>query len=372
MGRFTAWLPSGAVVLLGGALAIGPTLRAQSSPATGGDGTLVVGTWPNRLLLIDEATERVKGEIPLQAKYAPGFFRRSPDGKRLYIPNSDLETIEIVDLPSHRSLDVFRLGEGRSKARVLDAAPDPLGRYLAVFVKPSEKRPDHFAIGPNAIVIYDLQQHRITRSLPWPDDNELEGVGLVFSPDGKFLYLLSEDVVILDTDGFKEVGRWELSRPLEPGMGRFDFAATDDELEEPGFYTGLFRAEDPVQHRSLMGVGRINLLARTVDFFTVGPSQSRVTFALAPGRERAYGVARAIGHYELWTFDLVGRRLASRAEFAGRPRIDLKVSSNGKLLYLYTAGNTIDLYDAATYAYLRTITLDGDTTTQLMVFKDKI
>jgi hypothetical protein len=46
----------------------------------------------------------------------------------------------------------------------------------------------------------------------------------------------------------------------------------------------------------------------------------------------------------------------------------LKTSSNGKILYIYQAGNTIDLYDAETYQYLRTITLDGDMTTDLYVF----
>ena len=45
----------------------------------------------------------------------------------------------------------------------------------------------------------------------------------------------------------------------------------------------------------------------------------------------------------------------------------LKVSSNGRLLYVYEAGNTIDLYDASTYKYLRTITLDADTTTEMYV-----
>jgi hypothetical protein len=48
--------------------------------------------------------------------------------------------------------------------------------------------------------------------------------------------------------------------------------------------------------------------------------------------------------------------------------MSLKTSSNGKVLYIYNAGNTIDLYDAETYQYLRTITLDGDMTTDLYVF----
>jgi hypothetical protein len=40
--------------------------------------------------------------------------------------------------------------------------------------------------------------------------------------------------------------------------------------------------------------------------------------------------------------------------------MSLHVSSNGKVLYIHEAGNTIDLYDAATFQYLRTITLDAD------------
>ena len=47
--------------------------------------------------------------------------------------------------------------------------------------------------------------------------------------------------------------------------------------------------------------------------------------------------------------------------------MSLRSSSNGKLLYIYNAGDTIDLYDAATYKYLRTIDLTRDVTTDLFV-----
>ena len=42
-------------------------------------------------------------------------------------------------------------------------------------------------------------------------------------------------------------------------------------------------------------------------------------------------------------------------------------SSNGEVLYIYNAGNTIDLYRADGYEYLRTIVLDADTTTDLII-----
>jgi len=110
----------------------------------------------------------------------------------------------------------------------------------------------------------------------------------------------------------------------------------------------------------------VNLGQKSVDFYTLGPA-TPVSFTLAPDRKRAYGLMQQIGRYEFWSFDLENRRLHSRVEFQGRPRMGVRTSSNGLVLYIYVAGNTIDLYDAATYKYLRTLTLDGDMTTELYV-----
>ncbi len=43
------------------------------------------------------------------------------------------------------------------------------------------------------------------------------------------------------------------------------------------------------------------------------------------------------------------------------------MSTNGHILYIHQAGNTIDLYEASTYRYLRTITFDGDMTDLFLV-----
>jgi len=153
---------------------------------------------------------------------------------------------------------------------------------------------------------------------------------------------------------------------IEEGMGRFDFGPRDTTYEEPGFYSGIFTNQDPVQNRRTMGIARVNLAGKSVEFWPLGPSHS-VSFSLAPDRKRAYGLFQDIGRYEFWTFDLEKHALGPRTEFSGRPRMALRTSSNGKVLYIYQAGNTIDLYEAATYKFLRTVTLDADTTTELFV-----
>jgi hypothetical protein len=47
--------------------------------------------------------------------------------------------------------------------------------------------------------------------------------------------------------------------------------------------------------------------------------------------------------------------------------MSLKTSTNGKVLYIYNAGETIDLYDADTFAPLTTLHLPGDVSTGLIV-----
>ena len=124
-----------------------------------------------------------------------------------------------------------------------------------------------------------------------------------------------------------------------------------------------------MQNRRIMGIGRVNLAAEDVEFYTLGPA-TPVGFAMAPGRKVAYGLLS--GHRPLRVLEVRSRRSASsssRTEFAGRPRMSLKTSSNGQVLYIYNAGATIDLYDAATYKYhARRFSSTGDATTEMFVF----
>jgi hypothetical protein len=117
-------------------------------------------------------------------------------------------------------------------------------------------------------------------------------------------------------------------------------------------------------NRRIMGIGRVNLAAKSVEFHPIGPAEG-VGFAMTPDRKRAYGLLQQIGRFEFWSFDLEQKKLLNRTPFNGRPRMALRVSSNGRLLYIYQAGATIDVYDAGAYKYLRTIEMNADQTTGL-------
>jgi hypothetical protein len=151
-----------------------------------------------------------------------------------------------------------------------------------------------------------------------------------------------------------------MSQPLEPGLGRTNFSVNSDTYDEPGVATGLYRMTDPAQNRSLMGIARVRLTEKDVDFFTLGPSEPVGRFALAPGGRKAFALLADIGRYEFWEFDLDARRVTRRHPFAGRPRMGLRVSADGEKLYVYVAGPTIDVYDANTFELLRTVEFEAD------------
>ena len=347
------------------------TVAAQQQPPriSGGNGTLYIGGYPNLIWIMDEATEKVTGTIQLKTGI-PRRLTLSRDRARFYIIDATAEKVEIVDVPSKTTVDTFTLTEGTRRIRINSLEPDPTGRYAILLTRSGTKLRDRVEIGPATLQQYDLKEHKVMRTIPWPDGEERDNANLMFSPDGKLLYFLGNEILIFETENFTQVDKWDLSN-LEEGLGQVSisfggFAGLDNINDDPGFLTTTMTVEDPVQHRRMMGVARINLAKKDLEFYTIGPA-APVAFVLAPDKKHGYGLESSIDRYQFWTFDLDGRRVTTRAEFAGRPRMSLKTSSNGRLLYIYNAGNTIDMYDASTYRYLRTVSLDGDMTTQFYV-----
>jgi hypothetical protein len=342
-------------------------VRLAAEEPSAGTGRLIIGTFPDTFWIIDEATRKVVGTIP----YESGIPRRTTmtrDSTRFYTVEAQMEKVEVIDIASRKTIDKFTLSEGSKHVRIRSVTPDPQHRFVIMMIKAATKLIDRFEIGPPELVQYDLATHKITRVIPWPKGEERENANIQFSPDGSLMYLFSDqDVLIYETVNFTQTDTWELSKPIEDGVGRLSFGATDSTNDEPGFYTGIFTIQDPVQNRRVMGIGRVNLAEKTVDFYTLGPA-TPVGFAMTPDRKFAYGLMSEIGRYEFWKFDLEKKQLVVRQEFKGRPRMSMKTSSNGKVLYIYNAGATIDLYDAATFNFITAIQLPGDATTEMFVF----
>src|SRR5437667_12047046 len=85
-------------ILIAAALlaAVAATIAARGGPEPllGGNATIYLGARPNRILVIDEATEKVTGFIPTKSGY-PENLNLSKDKSRFYVNTSTLQDVDI-------------------------------------------------------------------------------------------------------------------------------------------------------------------------------------------------------------------------------------------------------------------------------------
>lgn len=328
--------------------------------------TWYIATYTNDVLVWDEASEAIVDRITMN-NFIPTRLLLSEDKSRLYVREASSERVEIVDLTTREAMDEFTLSHDSVRVRIDGIAPHPSNDRAVLFVKRYTELIDRFVVEGPFILEYDLATKQVTDTIPWPDGEARDNVGFQYSPDGETLYFFTDDIIAVDAESYEEVDRWEISQPLEPGLGRPNFSVSSGTYDEDGVATGLYRMRDPVQNRSMLGIAQVRLGEKEVDFFTLGPSEPVSSFALAPGGERAYALYSTVGRYEFWEFDIPGQRVVRKVPFMGRPRMSLQVSADGEHLYIYRAGNTIDVYDVESFELLRSVEFDADMITTAVV-----
>lgn len=345
---------------LAAALAAAPQASAQqTTPQTA---TWYIPTYSYDILVWDEATERTIDRIRVE-NFIPNEMLLNEARDRLYVQDATAQHIEIVDLKTRRVVDSFTLSSGNVSVRIDGLAVSPEDDRALIVAKRYTKGRDRYTVEGPFLLEYDLRAKQVTDTLDWPDGRERDrGGNFRWAPDGETLYFFADDVIALDPDTYEEIDRWEISEPLEPGLGRPNMSLQPNTYDEPGVATGIFRVTEPLNNRSMLGIAEVRLAEREVDFYTLGTSEPVRNFALAPGGQRGYALYSEVGHYEFWEFDLEARRLARRQTFEGRPRMGLQTSADGQKLYVYVAGNTIDVYDARRLEKLRTVEFDEDMT----------
>lgn len=324
--------------------------------------TWYIPTYSRDLLVWDEATERIVDRIRMRHPI-PNEMTLNESRTRLYVLEASGQIMEVVDLRTRSVVDEFTLSSGNVSVRIDGFAVHPSGERAVLVTKRFTKGRDRFTVEGPFVLEYDLRAKAVTDTLEWPDGRERDrGGDFRFSPDGRTLYFFADDVIALDAETYEEVDRWRLSQPMESGLGRPNFSLNPGTYDEPGVATGVFQMTDPVQNRAMLGIASVRLSEKEADFYTLGPAAPLRGFAVAPGRRRAYALHSDVGDYEFWEFDLSERRLVGRHPFAGRPRMGIQASADGRKLYVHVAGNTIDVYDSGTFELLRTVSFDEDMT----------
>ena len=242
-------------------------------------GTLFLPAYPDHVLVIDEATQKVLDTIPTQAGL-PTSIRLSLDRKTIFIGTNDHNGISVIDIASHKVLNHFILNGGNRQVRFNSFAADPTDKLIYTVVTEVVKQIDRFEVGKPKYAVIDLEQQKITRTADVPEE-DVDAVtgfmrGLMYvSPDGKYLYQFRDHVAILDTTNFKVVDRIELAKPDFPGLSDVGMGPVMQSVSEPGFYTSLFNAEDPAVHRKMFGIARFDLNSRAFEFKADRPDAGR-------------------------------------------------------------------------------------------------
>lgn len=336
-------------------------LGIMPSETTAQNATWYISTYTDEMLVWDEDSEAIIDRIKMN-RIIPNGVQLNESKTHLYVGDASAEYIQVVDITAREVVDEYSLSEGDTTFRIGEFAPHPSEAKAIVFGRRHTKMVDRYLVEGPFILEYDLINNVVTDTVPWPDGEERDRVGFRYSPDGETLYFFTDDIIAVDSDTYEEIDRWEISNPLEPGLGRPSFSTASQTYDDQGLATNLMRMRDPVHNRTLMGIARVRLSEKKVDFYTVGPSEPVGAFAMAPGGEKAYALYTTIEAYEFWEFDLVEEIVTRRVPFAGRPRMGLEVSADGTKLYVHVAGNTIDVYDAETFSLIRTVEFDEDMT----------
>src|SRR5215475_6189872 len=325
---------------------------------------MYVGTLDKKLLILDEDKEAVAGEIPLGG--IPRTTALSFDKKRLYILSTQM-LLETVDLETKKVISSFSLNDPRTKTRIQANAPtileggggrysglavDPQGRYIYTTLRNVVKELDQFRIDPPQFVAIDLQEKKIAKAWPFPKDmNQGFGFNATYkvSADGKRLYVFQENILVFDLDTFKQIDTIELAQPPFPGSSPYRLAASDDPFEAQDSVTSVFTSVDPVVHKGTMGLAKLDLTTRKVDYFPIGPLLPMQGFQLSPDRKRGYSVMPKIStggnrESEWWVWDLQNHKIVKKKDLDARPTgLRFAVSSDGKKLYFYGGGSTLEV-----------------------------
>lgn len=357
-------------------------LLALSAAAAPDDvpGLIYLATWPHQILVFDSNQEKIIDHIDLTTDIAQQIVL-SADKKKLYGYTVKDNSIVTVDLAARKQVGVFPLNERNRNVRLLGLAPDPSGKFLYSVGPSVIKQPDHYDIEPAKLLVIDLENHKISRSVDFPKDESLVGfwrIQMKFSPDARYFYMFLGNVLVFDSQTLQVVKKIDLADPHVPGIANVIFNPVEEEPaedpnEEPGKLTNVFMSTDPYVHRAVFGIAKIDLANLSFDFTPIAPATTLSMTPLLYNPDHSVGYTIAINgtpgnrRCEFWAFDMKTRKLINKKEFEGRNRFSFGLSADGSKILIYGAGYEIDVYEAKTFAFRRNIPLPGDMTSNIIV-----
>lgn len=342
---------------------------ALAAPA--GAATLFMGSYPDKVLVVDESTGKVQSRIPL-ASGLPTSMQLSNDRKRIYITTITTSGIEVLDTATRKIVNSFSLNTPTERYRFNGGVADPGGRYFYTILTKFEKLNDRYVVSAPMFAAIDLQKKAVVRTaeISKEDDGGPNGgwrTRFMMSKDGSKLYVFRDKVLVVDPANLKVTERIDIAKPEGTGMESVSFGGGVEALRNPDEYVSLFNAEDPYIRNKIYGVGRFNLANKTFDFRPIGPAPTGMAgLQVSPDMKEGWTVVTTgtTGNKrcEFWHLDLTTNQVKNKAEFSCRSRFQFGMSDDGTKLYIYGASYDIDVFGAQSLAFEKTLDLGNDTT----------
>jgi len=343
---------------------------------------LYIAALPNKMVALSEADLKIVDQVTLPTGVGRGLTL-STDRSKIFINTWPRCGFEVIDRATHKVVNSFKLDRDNNTQRMWlrGFAVDPKDQLIYAVVNTRNKLVDRFDIEAPKFVVIDVAQQKIIKTFDYPKEelHAFSGFGsLKVSPDGKFLYQFRDKILIFDTTDFKLVQKFELAKPPEFGeMETVSVTVGDDPYDKPGMVTAVFNSTDPIIHNPIFGLAQINLVDRSFDFTPIGPAINFMTgLKLTPDRKTGYLVAfrDLLGnrHTEFWVFDMATKKITNTVEFPGATQIKFTLSSTGKDMFIYGGAPIMEIYDSATLKIKKTIDMNADLSSYMLVVPAKV
>lgn len=358
-------------------LGIAAALGAMAVSGIAHAASLFMGAYPDSVVVFDDKKGALIDRIKLETGL-PTSLRLSQDKKFIYVTTLTNGGVEVIDVATRKVVKNLTLNTPTARYRFSGGVPDPSGKLFYTVATKIDKNLDRYDVEEPKFTIIDLDKKEVikTVALAEEDENALRGgfarIGVELSPDGKFLYHFGDKVVVIDTEDFKVVDRIQLARPDLDGLETGTFGNALETIREPGHFTSVFNAADPIVRNKVFGVGRFDLAKRTFDFTPVGPAPANMTgLQVAPNKRDAFAVVTT-GLYgnkrcEFWRIDLTTNVLRNKSEFSCKSRFSFGMSHDGRKLYIFGASFDLEVYNTETLRLESTWDLNNDVTGAGMV-----
>jgi len=353
--------------------ALAAPLLAAALPAHAG--TLVLGSYPDKLLLVDEDSGKVTTRIPLETGL-PTSLRLTNDKKKIFVTTITTSGVEVLDAATKKVLTHFSLNTPTTKYRFTGGVPDPTGKIFYTLAMKIDKQVDRYVLGKWQYIAIDIAQKKVVKAVDIPQEDEqlyASRATMQISDDGKLIYLFRDKGIVLNAADLKTVDHIDLAKPEGAGLEGATFGGGVELLRNNSEYVSLFTAADPYIHNKVFGIGRFQLATKTFDFTPIGPAPYQIAgLQITPDGKDGYTAitqgTTGNKRCEFWHFDLTTNKALDKVEFPCRSRFQFGMSSDGKKLYIYGASYDIEVYDAKTLKWDKTWNLEADATMAGMLY----